>query len=278
MKWVLVCFGVLASLGSLPNAAYGQGLIHRLPEDGTWSKYRVTQQVHRIRGVAVPEGVPKAILDTLPKAGFAESFLTISSVGKEQFNGQPCRWIELCLETKQRDILLRLLVPEAHLAKGDDAFDHATRVLFQCKDSIDGLHGEILDPKRRAYELERFRPHFPRVPEDAERVANVTFMALTDDAPLRGELLRFEFAFSGALTGGKEGSWSHKGKYQVNITDRAPFGVEQLWMIQGTTTEDTGLVLELSGSEQVVLIESGKNAKSRYVDPNETEADSKTKS
>src|SRR5487761_1132377 len=100
--------------------AFADGLIYQLPEDGAWTRFKVT-------GDAVPpDGTVKVTLHGTP---------TVRSVGRAVIDSQPFRWIELESEmTFQKggkpalaNELIKILVPEGDLAKGKNPLAHVVR-------------------------------------------------------------------------------------------------------------------------------------------------------
>ncbi|MFN0051152.1 MAG: hypothetical protein ACKV0T_03120 [Planctomycetales bacterium] len=112
----------LALLAALvfPQAVRADGLIYRLPEDGTG----VTYDMELKRGQGMEVGV---------KASFK-----LSSVGTEMVNGDKCRWIEIRLafaeNGQERTILSKMLIPEKHLGKGKSAGDNLVRAWIKMGD------------------------------------------------------------------------------------------------------------------------------------------------
>ena len=105
-----VCLFTVALAGS---SLLADGLIHKLPEDGTKVTYK-----------AEFESTPP------PPTGF-KTTVTLSSVGKEMHDGKVCRWIELGFLTEfegmKRNQYYKLLVPEEELKKGGDPIKNIVR-------------------------------------------------------------------------------------------------------------------------------------------------------
>lgn len=245
-----------------------QGLLQRLPADGTWSRYRVTQQMWDAKAVRVPPHRPQKL--EYPVLSFVESDLLLQSVGNPEVDGKPCRWIEIVRRPSSvakrgsgRVIALRLLAAEETIVKGQDCFDHCLQVFH----SDSGRQAkELTDPDRKKYELERFRPIFPRVRRDVEKkIVSMWSSYGPNETTSRVEQLTFNYAFRGKLSGGKSGSWDHAAEYRMVITDDAPFGVAYLLLREIRNREDYGpnnLAFEMVGSTQIVLLESGTGATS----------------
>lgn len=105
------------SLVMLASSADADGLFLKLPEDGTKISYSV-----KISG------------ENPPPDGF-KMVLTISSVGKVQHEGTPCRWIEIGFLTEvgemRRDLFHKLLIPEAQLKKGGNPIGHLVKAYLK---------------------------------------------------------------------------------------------------------------------------------------------------
>ena len=105
--WVSTVTTLLMMITSLVQA---EGLIQKLPEDGSWVEYFL-------------EGSETDVNDPNDVKG-AKGTLTISSVGTETVDGEKCRWIEIYVTSKQDNrneedqIILKLLIREKHLQKG----------------------------------------------------------------------------------------------------------------------------------------------------------------
>ncbi len=93
------------------NIARADGLIYRLPPDGTWVRYRVTQHATEIASL---DGKP------LPDMS-VEATLTLRSVGQVATDGHKSRWIELewkippAEDRRGRIIVLKMSIPEDEL-------------------------------------------------------------------------------------------------------------------------------------------------------------------
>jgi hypothetical protein len=89
----LISCSLAVALGLITTTGRAEGLLRRLPDDGTWVRY-VTQS-NRDGESHVEEGS-----------------LTISSVGRVTEGNDTFRWIEYKLVTGGRTILMKFLVPE----------------------------------------------------------------------------------------------------------------------------------------------------------------------
>jgi hypothetical protein len=108
-------WGILASVSS----ARADGLILKLPADGTWAVYKA--EGYKTRGDQSKEHV--------------SGWFRISSVGKKTEQGEPCRWIELENSYKtdagERRWTEKLLIPEKYLTAGQAPAEHIVRGYFQ---------------------------------------------------------------------------------------------------------------------------------------------------
>ena len=91
----------------------GDGLIYRLPEDGTQIRYDTELS---------------SDLQETP----TEGSLTVSSVGQTTVNDEKCRWIEIksiATANGQDHIqIIKALIPEKDLAKGKRPLEHVVRI------------------------------------------------------------------------------------------------------------------------------------------------------
>ncbi len=109
----------LLMLTTIPARA--EGLIHQLPEDGTWVRFEVQGEATKSDGTV---------------AATLKGSYTISSVGQIAVKGQMCRWIELDTQIKfevqggrqgEQNEVLKLLIPEKYLTKGQNPCDHVVK-------------------------------------------------------------------------------------------------------------------------------------------------------
>jgi hypothetical protein len=117
---VLVFVMLTASL------ARADGLIYKLPEDGTWATYQMDTTM----------SVGDVVLEKV------NSTIRVASVGKVMENDKLCRWIEISGKTRRetklhapegetrvvvRKPIDKVLIPEEHLGKGKTPLDHFIR-------------------------------------------------------------------------------------------------------------------------------------------------------
>lgn len=275
---------ILIPLALSPHA-HADGLIYRLPPDGAWVLYRLEQnatfETHHPPDVQL---APHA-RDGMPKTGFVTGFLSLRSVGSENVNGAPCRWIELELWTQlagqttagaeaaraDRRIIMKLLIPEDGLREGQDPFKHVLRMRFK-----DGQRDpeSIDDPQRRQYELDRFRPLFPEPAPDAKREPGQKLSTVSPSSqPLDCVKLTFPSRYDGPLAGGR-GRWTYDGHHVLWLSNEVPFGVAAL-EFTSTSHETTGadgrMTVITKGTRHLLLATHGQGATSSLPEPNKTE-------
>ena len=101
--------------GSFASESRADGLILKLPPDGSWVRYDLT-----------------AVVAEQPRAGISGT-LTLRSVGRETVQEKPCRWIEVETRTAlpnmkgKLSVVYKLLIPEEHLGKGKSPLEHIAR-------------------------------------------------------------------------------------------------------------------------------------------------------
>ncbi len=283
----LVSVWALAFFFTVCSSALAQGLMLKLPVDGSWSRFRVTSQ-YDISLLRNPSEFPDAwkdLLADIPDFAHGEMELFISSVGSEEIEGEQFRWIELFLKEseageedgKKEDEgkLLRLQVAEKVLSDGGDPLDNARVVIVRGGFSKED-DGEIKKESRKKYELQCFRQFFPKYTLSEKAWAHVRGLEKSAHEPVQlGRAHRFRFNYQGKMHGGEHGSLIHHANYTVIADPTVPFGVKQIWETDGVMIEDSGPYdptnefcdgpgIIMRGNSQIVLIESGTKAVSRW--------------
>jgi hypothetical protein len=257
LSCLLLCSAAVLVGSRLPQA-YADGLIYRLPPDGAWVRYQLSEEADFV--ISLPPGVKAPPgLENSPRLPVKVSgLLMLCSVGRVDLQGEACRWIELRFDAElvgkmpdpatgelrekkdKRRIILKMLIPEKHLAAGSDPLAHVRKLYFKDGDAKPEL---IEDEKDKQYQLDRFRPVFP-----APAAKRVTVPKQPIDTPnpelgrMECEKHTFDSSYEGPLTRGRRGWWSWQGKHEVWLNDKVPFGVVSLkW---------TGKSDEWSGDKQ----------------------------
>ena len=281
-RLVLLLLTVWTSMLIQERPILAQGLILKLPSDGTWTRFRVTGQydISLLRDMKDFPSEWKGLVAAIPDFDHYEGELAIASVGTDEIEGERFRWIELFLKRKAEDdsdedegTLLRLQIAEKVLSTGGDLLDEA-RVAIVYGGYADEEDGEIQSDKRRKFETQRFRPFFPKYKLSDNDWAHVQTARKVRPQSPTARALRFRFNYQGKMHGGDHGSVIHHANYTVITDANAPFGVKQIWETDGVTIEDSGPYdpknefcdgpgMIIRGNSQIVLIESGTGAVSR---------------
>jgi hypothetical protein len=258
---ILTCVGAALSASVLR----ADGLIYRLPPDGAWAGY----DVHVTSQVQTESNDPRELK--------LQGTLMLSSVGQVTVDKHACRWIEIKQEiapvARPKQMIsraLKLLIPERHLARGEDPLAHVLKMYYSQKGP--GLPAVPVERiaesatidrgySRRQYELDRFRSIFPQPFEDMKREKQTVDTKLgrvecekvsgTSDLP------------KAPLRGG--GEWAWKGKFDCFLSEKAPFGVVGL---ESNTKgyETHGPTVHLETEMILTISESGGNATSGLPD------------
>jgi hypothetical protein len=214
------------------------GLIYRLPEDGTSVRYALELKLGR-------EGMEKS----------AGGYLAVSSVGKETVNNEPCRWIEFKMlfdiDGKERIIVAKMLIPEKALKRGENAAAFMVRGWVSERGTPEAAK-ELKDLQNaRAGPL----PAFLAGPAaDAKKLpAEVLETKL-------GKLECEGVAGSHTFDQGQE---KVEYKHHTRLHDKAPFGVVQTRM--EFKVERNGMAAE-SGVMSLQVLEVTQGAKSELPD------------
>lgn len=246
MSWLhrfLLCCA-LAAPAIRSSQSHADGLIYRLPPDGAWVRYKLTEEgkftISFPPGAKVPPGLKNVPRLPVKSVGSLE----LRSVGQGRSDGEPCRWIEMELnveitgkmphpatgelrEMKQkRQIILKLLIPEKHLAAGSDPLAHVRKLYFKDGDAKPEL---VEDEKAKQYEIDRFRPLFPFAAVKIVKEFKRPFDTLDPKlGRLECEKHTFDSKYEGPLARGRRGWWSWQGKHEVWLNGKIPFGVASL--------------------------------------------------
>jgi hypothetical protein len=214
-----------------PSSAYADGLIYRLPPDGTWVRYRGKQ-----------EATEAVTLDGKRFPDFTiESTLTLRSVGQVTTDGDKARWIELEWKIPPaeartgRIIILKMLIPEDDLRRGRDPLAGVEELYFWDRDwewkqePEAGVKEKVADPPRVLYEIERFRFMLPFPPRAREsQLETVQKTVAVPHGTYAVQRISYPLEFEGKLSGGKGGRWEWKGTFSLDICETVGFGVVAL--------------------------------------------------
>ncbi len=214
------------------SPAGADGLLYRLPEDGTYVRFDL--ELKQEAG-----GETKS----------ASGSLTMASVGQKEVDGKKCRWIEFRMQMKQeqreRVQMVKVLVPEQHLKAGAAPIDHM----------IKGWYGS---PGKDAKEAENNRdPRLGPVPAFLCGPFKDSKKLVAEDLDTKlGKLSCPGVTGSVRIEQGKQ---IHDITFDNRLNDKAPFGLVSSRMQFKVTRDDK---MRDKGSLILTLTEVGKTAKS----------------
>ena len=250
------CFAaVLVLLGILVyRPVCADGLIFQLPPDGYWARYDV-----------VTEG--EFGFGAMPKQKIkAAGTLTVESVGEVSRNAQKCRWIELKADSKTEGVypklVLKLLIPEDYLKRGEDPLSHSLITFFSPK-PVDEKRSPLVESyidegfNRIQYEIDRFRDVFPKPLDSIKRLKRETVQTMAGSFE-RCEVISGTSRYDGPLlTAGRS---VYKASYRIVLHPNAPFGVVALQIdLEGSEMAAEG-VTTLKVTKTLILAAVGKDA------------------
>jgi hypothetical protein len=246
----------------------GDGLMYQLPADGAWVDYDFESK-------AVAK-LPNGQNQLYSSRGRTK----LSSIGKVDWKGEAHRWIELNWEVWPADEegtrttrILKLLIPEKRLKRGEDPFAHVQKMYYAQATGAkevqsDKLHIEEIDETitiaenytRREYELDRFRSICPKPITDAksDRETVQTAVGSLDCETLSGTS---EMPAGTPLQSGKHWGWTRRFQCQLHVN--VPFGVVSVRSkSKGYESIGDSQKIELQGDSALVLAQVGRDAQS----------------
>lgn len=230
MKKLAALLVVIAGLSGA-QVARGDGLIYRLPDDGTSVLYELEIK----HG---PAGMQRD----------AKGTLKISSVGTEMVGDDKCRWIEIRIafddNGQERQILSKSLIPEKHLGKGKSPGENLVRSWLKL-------------PEQEVMELKDFKQ-----PQAGPLAA---FLAGPAAAPIKLDPTTIDNAKLGKLECAGEtctyeleqGGNTVETTFEHRLSDKAPFGV--LATKLKFATKNGGNVVD-AGEATFTLVDVGTSA------------------
>lgn len=240
---LLTCCAAAVLLAAAATSARADGLVYQLPADGSWAQYDL-----------------EATMSGGGEARTADGLVRVASVGRVTENDQPCRWIEVRFEIKDAKrplevMVLKVLVPEKNLAKGQDPLAHAVRAWI--KKGQDRPPQELKDPgniDQGPLPLVLAAPM-----KDQKDLEPVPFDS-KKTGKLRSKGVEGKVAFPMKGPGG-----NLQGTVESRLYDKAPFGtVSSHWALELKGPDATK---SLKASFDLKLADFGTGAKSEM--PNE---------
>ena len=148
-RFSFAVISAILSFLAVPLTSHAGGLIHNLPPDGTWVLYRA-----------------KTELDLQGNLQSFDRELKMCSVGKEEVNGEPARWIELSTEIAGARVIAKLLILEKYLKADQNPYEHLVRAWIRGRD---GEVRELTESRLRQILIFAVTvPHFDK-PEKREK-------------------------------------------------------------------------------------------------------------
>lgn len=191
-------------LALLASPAGADGLIYRLPPDGTAAVFEL-----------------ESTTNWQGKDTQTRGTLAVRSVGREAVKGELCRWVEVDVQTRtdtDKDRLLyKVLIPEKALAGGRATVEDVRRCWYLRREG----NAKLLDKHPQD---ERWGP-LPLLlfgpPKDLKKVGAVEIDSPLGKLKCAGESGRFKFT---------QESRNWEVDYVARVHERAPFGVVELRM------------------------------------------------
>jgi len=204
--------------------ADADGLFLKLPEDGTKVSYTM-----KITGSNVPpEGATQS--------------MTISSVGKVEHKGTPCRWIEIGflneLKGMRRDTFHKLLIPKAELKKGGNPIGQLVKAYLRQGDSPAAENKNVASARNGPLPILLGGPI--KGAKKLEAVTLETGLGKLETAGLKGTTVFTEAATEDPDPAGEDNStpeFKLKVDLEIRTHKKVPFGVAQAVLAY---TVDTG--------------------------------------
>jgi len=205
---------LVLSVAFLSSTAHADGLFMELPEDGT----RVSYTMKVTGGNPPPEGLKMSV--------------TISSVGKVEHKGKPCRWIEIAFLQEamemRREIFHKLLIPEAELKKGGNPIGHLVKAYKKIDDRPAAEDKQATSARHGTLPLLLAGPV-----KDAKKLEAVTLetgLGKLESAGLKGTTVFKEAAKVDPDPAGEDNStpeFNLKVDSEIRTHEKVPFGVAQ---------------------------------------------------
>jgi hypothetical protein len=183
---------------TITGEARADGLIYQLPKDGTSATFDM-EVTHSRNG----------------QDQVAKGSLVLSSVGEVMVENEKCRWIEfklaLKLEERERVSLVKALIPEKFLGKGQAAGEHMLRGWAR---RDDGTAVEIKDTSSRDVgPIAAFLTGPAKDPKSLEKTE------------IDGKLGKLKCAGLSGETALEQGGSTIDLKFEHRLHEKAPFGV-----------------------------------------------------
>ena len=277
-------FLLLVVISITPSASHvlADGLVYRLPDDGAWVRYELSEKGYVTITFPLDVTAPPGLKNAQKMPFKSTGYLVLRSVGQHDLEGERCRWIELesrveilgkfpnpatgALQEKKenRHIILKMLIPEKYLSDGADPLAHVRKLYFKDGEKTPEL---VDEEQAKQYQIDRVRPVFPAPAEKVDKPQKQRVDTPGDEiGTLECEKRTFESKYEGPLARGRRGWWSWQGKHAVCLHEKIPFGVALL-RFAGESHEWSGDKersprATVKSTKEMVVAEIGVGAKS----------------
>lgn len=232
MRWLQAL--VVCSLLFATSAVRADGLIQKLPADGSWAKYRLELTINTSDGERT-----------------LHSTITIRSVGKLEEKGEKCRWIEIAFDGPDHKSVVKLLMLEKDLKKGKNPLSSMVRGWW--KESEASAVEPLSDPEKRP-----FLPALTGGPVENAKAAD----AAVFEFPQLGKV---ELAGVIGTRRQERDQLVIESRHELRFSDRTPFGGVA---INGEFVGKQEGVERFKGKFTIKLVDMGNDAKSDLADWN----------
>jgi hypothetical protein len=251
---VLSPSAAIVILALAAGAAQADGLLYQLPKDGAWARYEM--EIAAKIEMEIEGKIDEQEME-------ASGSLRMASVGRTTEKGEPCRWIEVNLETKMKTgegkervdkRIAKVLIPEKYLKKGESPLDHVVRAWHRRENGGPGREPRQLEDPKDANQTPL--PIVLAGPfKDVQQLEEVVVESKLGKLSCAGLTGHMEFKMRGDST--------MQIKMENRLHPKAPFGVvSSRWIMQGTS--DGGPAVEMTWN--LKLSELGEDAKSELPD------------
>jgi hypothetical protein len=198
MKRLHLVICQFAIIATTAGAAFADGLLYKLPADGTSATYELVGSMWRA-----------------DREHQEEAELTLRSVGRTNADGEPGRWLEMVLhpkgEAESRVVVFKVHIPEKYLTRGKRPADHITEAWIRV-----GAREAKKIGDTKARELTPIAGFLTGPFQEPSELSPVEVESAIGTLRCKGE--------KGVVTV-KDGRSSHRLSFAVRLNDSAPFGV-----------------------------------------------------
>ena len=254
---------ILMALSMQARVCKSDGLIYKLPAEGIWARYEELIKV-KVKGTLTSQAIdPKSVEHEFTRT------LTVKSLNRVHRHDQWCRWIEIVSESEPGDVppqpkrVLKLLVPEEYLKRGEDPLSHAIKTFFSPSPmdrSVGYIRSNIHEGFNRVqYEIERVRPVFHKPLKNVVSKGRET-LEVHGHQWENCEVMTGTSHLDGTLSA--DGRMVFDDKCRVALHADAPFGIVSLDIVSDGIEYSRTVTAMLKSVRKITLVEVGRGAKS----------------